>query len=111
MPFSKHDERHESCQQGNFKELVNLLAKFYIKKSYRNGIKNDEYLSNHIQNDLIFSLHNIVFKQIKSNINDCKISIIADETSDVGHHEQLSILIRHFDKQKNRPIETLVALR
>jgi len=29
----------------------------------------------------------------------------------VGHHEQLSIVIRHFDKQTNRPIETFVALR
>lgn len=29
----------------------------------------------------------------------------------VGHYEQLLIVIRHFDKQKNRPITTLVALR
>lgn len=55
-------------------------------------------------------MHNVVFKQIKSSITNCKISIIADETSDVGHHEQLSIVIRYFDVQKNRPIETLVAL-
>lgn len=32
-------------------------------------------------------MHNVVFKQIKSSIDDCKISPTADETSDVGHHE------------------------
>lgn len=51
------------------------------------------------------------FKQIKSSINDCKISIKADETSDVEYLEKLSIVIRHFDKQKNRPIETFVAFK
>jgi len=40
-----------------------------------------------------------------------KLCIIADETSDVGHHEQLSIIIRHFDLQKNRPVETLIGLK
>lgn len=29
---------------------------------------------------------------------------MADETSDVGHHEQLSVVIRYFNKFKNRPI-------
>lgn len=48
---------------------------------------------------------------MKSNINDSKISIIADETSDVDHHGQLSIVVIHFDKQKNRPIHTLIAIR
>jgi len=113
MAFRGHDESHESCQQGNFKELVNLLSKYdtTLKNHLVMGPKNAQYVSNHIQNDLIFSLHNVVYKQIKSSINDCKISIIVDETSDVRHHERLSIVIRHFDKQTNRPIETFVALR
>jgi len=112
MAFRGHDKSHESCQQENFKELVNLLAKYdtTLKNHLVMGPKNAQYVSNHNQNDLIFSLHNVVFKQIKSSINNCKISIIADKTSDVGHHE-LSIVIRHFDKQTNRPIETFVALR
>jgi len=39
------------------------------------------------------------------------ISILADETSDVGHSEQLSVVIRYFDNEQNRPIEILVALK
>lgn len=35
-------------------------------------------------------------KKIKNNLQDSYISIIADETSDVGHNEQLSIVVRYF---------------
>ncbi|VVC43038.1 Hypothetical protein CINCED_3A012812 [Cinara cedri] len=34
-----------------------------------------------------------------------------DETSYIRHHEQLSIIVRHFDLQKNRHVETLIGLK
>jgi len=40
-----------------------------------------------------------------------KVSIMADKTSDVGHHEQLSIVFRYFDKFKNRPMEQFVCMK
>ncbi|KAF0711003.1 zinc finger MYM-type protein 1-like [Aphis craccivora] len=102
MAFRGHNEQKDSCQQGNFKELINLLSKYdnKLKNHLEEGSKNAQYTSQSIQNDIIFSLHNVVFKHIKSSIANCKISIIADETSDVGHHEQLSIVIRYFDEKK-----------
>jgi len=36
---------------------------------------------------------------------------MADEKSDVGHHEQMSIVVRYFDDNVNRPIETFVLLK
>lgn len=57
------------------------------------------------------STHNVVLKKIKSNMENSYISILADETSDVGHSEQLSVVIRYFDNEQNRPIEILVALK
>lgn len=39
------------------------------------------------------------------------ISIIADETSDIGNHEQLLIVIRHFNSMTNRPVETFFVLK
>jgi len=71
MAFRGHDESHESCHKGNCIELLNLLAKYdtTLKNHLVMGPKNAQYVSNHIQNDLIFSLHNVVFKQMKSSIN------------------------------------------
>ncbi|KAL4113073.1 hypothetical protein QTP88_016764 [Uroleucon formosanum] len=88
-PFRGHDEGEKSNQKGLFKEIVNTFAKYEIvlKEHFENGPKNAKYTSNRIQNDLI-----------------------TDETSDVGHHEQFSIVIRYFDDQMNRPVETFLDL-
>lgn len=59
----------------------------------------------------MLSVHNVLLQTIKFNVQDSFISILADETSDVGHHEQISIIVRHFDEEKNRPIETFVSLQ
>lgn len=36
---------------------------------------------------------------------------MADVTSDVGHYEQLSVVIRYFDKFKKRPMEQFVCMK
>lgn len=36
---------------------------------------------------------------------------MADETSDVGRHEQLSVVFRYFDVKKNRPDESFIDLK
>lgn len=38
------------------------------------------------------------------------VSLICDETSDCGHHEQLSVVIRYFSEENNRPVEVFTAL-
>jgi len=57
------------------------------------------------------SIHNVILQTIKINVQNSFISILADETSDVGLHKQISIIIRYFDEEKNQPIETLVSLQ
>lgn len=112
-PFRGHDEKSQSVNRGLFKELVNLISKYdtVLKKHLTEGPKHALYTSNRIQNDLILSIHNVILQTIKFNVQDSFISILADETSDVGHHEQISIIIRYFDEEKNRPIETFVSLQ
>lgn len=44
-------------------------------------------------------------------LQNTPIAVMADETSDVGHHEQLSVVFRYFDTKMNRPIETFITLR
>ena len=50
------------------------------------------------------------FREIREDIRDQKVSVIADETFDVGHHEQLSIVLQYIPRNSDRPIESLVAL-
>jgi len=47
----------------------------------------------------------VIKRQLKVALVNEKVSIMTDETSDVGHREQLSVVIIYFDKFKNRPIE------
>lgn len=69
------------------------------------------YISNHIQNDIIKSIHNVMIKTITLNIQNKFVSIIADETSDCSHFEQLSVVIRYFDEDKNEVLEQFIGLR
>jgi len=57
-------------------------------------------LWNRIQNDLITSIKNVILQNIKNSIQNSFISIMADETTDVGQVEQLSIVFRYFDEKK-----------
>ncbi|KAL4119602.1 hypothetical protein QTP88_012401 [Uroleucon formosanum] len=111
-PFRGHDEKSDSCNQGLFKELVILLTKYDVLQDHlQEAPKNALYTSNRIQNDLITSIKNVILRNIKNNIQNSFISIMADETTDVGHFEQLSIVFRYFDEKKNRPVETYITLK
>lgn len=112
-PFRGHDESINSHQKGLFREFIQVLSKYdvVLKDHIDFGPKNAQYTSNRIQNDIIFSIHNVLKKKIYNSLNQSYISIIADETSDVGHHEQLSIVIRHFNSMTNRPVETFLVLK
>lgn len=69
------------------------------------------YTINHIQNDLISSINLVIKRQLKDMILNEKVSSIADETSDIGHHEQLSIVLRYFNKQTKYPVEQFVCMK
>jgi hypothetical protein len=53
----------------------------------------------------------VLKNKLKSVIKNQQISIIADETSDTGHHEQLSIVVRYYDSIKNCPVEQFVCMK
>lgn len=111
--FRGHDEKKSSAQRGLFLELVSLLSEYdpLLKAHSTEGPKNALYFSNKIQNDIIISIHNVIMRNIISSLNGKYMSLIADETSDCGHHEQMSIVIRFFGSSVNRPVETFVSLQ
>jgi hypothetical protein len=112
-PFRGKNEKDSSFNKGLFKDIVTLLSKYdpLLKSHLDSGPKNSSYCSNLIQNDLILSVSNVIKNQFREKIRNQKISIIADETSDIGHHEQLSIVIRYFDNFKKYPVEQFICMK
>ncbi|GBP80747.1 Chimeric ERCC6-PGBD3 protein [Eumeta japonica] len=56
-------------------------------------------LSSDIQNDLIKSIAQVIRDEIKSEINFAKfVSVIADETPDISHREQMSVIFHYLTK-------------
>jgi len=112
-PFRGHSEKKDDVYKGLFLGIVDLLKKYdpILKTHFETGPKNSLYCSNYIQNDLIASISIVIKRQLKVALINEKVSIMADETSDVGHHEQLSVVIRYFDKFKNLPIEQFICMK
>jgi len=101
LAFRGHDERSTSSNQGNFREVFNLLIK-----------RNDELLSHYnkisnvftgqsktIQNEIIYCVYEYILDVIKSEINDAFFfSIISDDTTDIVEKSQCAITIRYVKK-------------
>lgn len=98
-PFCGHNEKETDAHRGLFLDLVRLLTKYdlILKEHFDSRPRNTLYHSNHIQNDIIASINTELKNKLKSVIKNQQISIITDETSDIGHHEQLSIVVRYYD--------------
>jgi len=81
-----------------------------LKDHLTNGPQNALYTSEKIQNDIIISISNIILRKISHSVQNKLVSIMADETSDCGYHEQMAIVLRFFDDKVNSPVEHLVAI-
>lgn len=112
-PLRGHNETETSNEKGLFLEIVNLLKKYdpFFKTYFENIPKNCNYLSNVIQNDIITSLSNVILRGISDEVRGQPLTVIGDETSDVGHHEQLAVVFRYIPIGEEHPVERLVALR
>lgn len=69
------------------------------------------YNSNRIKNGLILSTHIVSFNNLYSSFKNNYILIIVDETIDCRHQEQMSVVIRYFDKTLNKRVESFVGLQ
>jgi len=112
-PFRGHNEQKSNVCKGMFLDFVSVLKKYdeTLRNHIDNGKKNVLYTSNLIQNDLLKSINNVMKHKISSKIKNKLISVCADETSDVGHHEQMSVVVRFFDPSKNKPTEIFIGLQ
>ena len=99
---------HEEIE-GNLIQLLLLQAKHCSKlKRY---IDDNHYLSNKIINEIISYMGKSVIRSYLSDIREVTVyAIIADETADVSHKEQLCVSIRWVDnnfKIDETPIELI----
>ncbi|XP_058740888.1 uncharacterized protein LOC131613191 [Vicia villosa] len=91
--FRGHDESKESLNQGNFLQLIKLLACYndIAKVVLENAPSNRKYTSHHIQKEILHILLRRVKKHIREEIGDSKFYILVDEARDESKKEQMSL--------------------
>jgi hypothetical protein len=96
-----HDESEESTNWGNFLELLKWLAegneevnKVVLKNAPGNCILN----SPRIQHDIIECCAIETTRLIIEDLDGDHYAILADESSDMSHKEQLALCLRYVDK-------------
>ena len=94
-----HRESETSKNQGNFREILNLVSKHdpFIKKRLKEGPRNATYTSKAIQNEILDNLAEMVLGEIMDEVKASKyFSVMADETKDISKKEQMSIVLRYY---------------
>ena len=87
-----------STNEGNFLELMKLLAKYdsLLEQHLLTSDRNATYLSPDIQNELIQSLSAQVLSNIVSEINEARyFAVIVDSTIDISRIDQFSLSLRY----------------
>lgn len=99
--FRGHDERPQSKNQGNFLEMVKLLAEFnpeIAKVVMGNAPYGAKYTSHDIQNEILSIFACKIREHIREEIGDYKYSILVDETCDASKREHMALVLRFADK-------------
>ena len=95
-----HREYTELKNQGNFKEILTLVASHdpVVKEKLQDGPRNAVYTSPEIQNTLLEIMGNAVRDRICKAVRESGVfSLLADETKDASKVEQLAIVLRYVD--------------
>ncbi|XP_044365275.1 zinc finger MYM-type protein 1 isoform X2 [Triticum aestivum] len=101
LAFRGHDESEESSNRGNFLELLKWLSKNdeeVNKHVLNNAPGNCILTSPKIQNQIIEYSAAHTTKRIIEDIGADHYAILADESNDASHKEQLALCIRFVDK-------------
>ena len=100
--YRGHDESSRSVNQGNFCELVKLLA-FYNKEVdavvLENAPRNVQYISSTVQQEILKLFARKVQKQIREEIGTSKFCIMVDESRDESKKEQMALVLRFVNNE------------
>ncbi|KAG2538902.1 hypothetical protein PVAP13_9NG371900 [Panicum virgatum] len=112
LAFRGHDESEESSNRGNFIELLKFLAENseeVNKYVLNNAPGNCTLTSPNIQKQIIHCCALETRKKIIEELGDEPYAILADESSDISHKEQLALCLRYVDKL-GRPCEHFIGV-
>ncbi|KAG2640464.1 hypothetical protein PVAP13_2KG357680 [Panicum virgatum] len=107
LAFRGHNESEDSSNRGNFIELLKFLAansEEVNKYVLNNAPGNCLLTSPKIQKQLIQCCAIETRKKIIEELGEEPFAILADESSDISHKEQLALCLRYVDKL-GRPCE------
>ncbi|XP_058772250.1 uncharacterized protein LOC131646122 [Vicia villosa] len=96
-----HDETRKSRNQGNFLELLKILASYndeIAKVVLENAPQNCKCTSHQIQKELLKILSSRVKKSIREKIGDSKFCIVVHEARDESKKEQMALVLRFVNK-------------
>ncbi len=96
-----HDESNSSLNKGNFRELLEVVAKHdpIVKERLEQGPRNATYLSPEVQNLLLRIMGDMLRKRISNEVKQAGFfSLLADESKDASKKEQLAIIVRYVDE-------------
>jgi len=112
-PFRGHFEIDSNVCNDLFLDIVDILKKYDLTllTHLEKGPQNAKYISKYIQNDLLASINNVMKRSIEKKVSNRLVTIMADETSDVGHHEQKSVVVRYFDDQACKSVEQFIGIQ
>jgi len=94
-----------SGNPGNFQALLNFRVEAgdkVLANHFANGPRNATYHSKTIQNEILEVLGTYIQDKIVAGINEAgAFSLLADEASDSSNKEQLPLVLRFVDKDRN----------
>ena len=91
------DEEPSHVNKGNFLAILNLVAGHdpIVARRLQEGPQNAKYTHHSIQDNIIHAAAELIREQIAAETNGNYYAIIADESRDTGHKEQMSLVLRY----------------
>jgi len=102
LAFRGHDESKNSSNQGNFRELLQFLAKYneeIDKVVLENALENHQMTAPDIQKEIANAAASETLDVILKDLGDSSFAILVDEARDISVKEQLAIVLRYVDKK------------
>lgn len=97
------DRSNEECEinEGNFRALLHFridAGDVCLENHLKNAPKNATFISSVTQNDIIHCCGDVILEKVIEKVKKANwFSVLADETTDAGHSEQMSISVRYVD--------------
>ena len=94
------DDEPSHANKGNYLAILNIVAKHdpIVAQRLTDGPQNAKYTHHSIQDGVIHAAAGLIRETISAEAKDNFYAIIADESRDTGHKEQMSLVLRYVTK-------------